>query len=46
MRTETVRQRLERLSAKILEVKKVQIVIGNDKKPKDKDDVIIFHIDF
>ncbi len=45
MQTESIRQRLVRLSEKILEVKKVQIVVGKDKKPIDRDDVIIFHVD-
>ena len=45
MQTETLKQRLIRLSEKILEVKAVKVVIGANKKPIDKPDVIIFHID-
>jgi hypothetical protein len=45
MQTETLKQRLIRLSEKILEVKAVKIVIGEKKKPIDRPDVIIFHID-
>jgi hypothetical protein len=42
---ESIKQRLQKLADKILEVKKVQIAVGKDKKPIDKPGVIIFHID-
>jgi hypothetical protein len=42
---ESIKNRLKKLTDKILEVKKVQIAIGKDKKPIDKPGVIIFHID-
>jgi hypothetical protein len=45
MQTETVKQRLIRLSEQILEVKAVKIVIGKNKKPIDRPDIIIFHVD-
>ncbi len=45
MQPETTKQMIYRLATEILEVKKVQIVIGKEKKPIDKPDVIIFHID-
>jgi hypothetical protein len=41
-----MKQKLEELCEKVLEVKKIQVAIGAHKKPKDKEDVIIFHIDF
>lgn len=42
----TLSQLVYELKDKVLEVKKVQIVIGRDKKPIPKEGVIIFHIDF
>lgn len=45
LRVMTPKQRVLKIAEEVLEVKKVQIVIGADKKPIDKDDVIIFHID-
>lgn len=41
----TLKQRLLALSEKVLEVKTVKIVIGAEKRPIDKQDEIIFHID-
>lgn len=43
---QTLRRMIEDLKEKILEVKKVKVCIGKDKKPIPKDDEIIFHIDF
>ena len=45
MREETLKQRLLRIYKEILETKTVKIVIGKHKKPIDKPDEIIFHID-
>ena len=45
MRSETVRQRLARLSEEIFDVRVVKVAVGKDKKPIDKPDEIIFHID-
>lgn len=41
----SLRQRIVELSKRISEIKTVQIVIGSDKKPIDKMDMIIFHVD-
>ena len=45
MRSETVRQRIARLSEEIFDVRVVKVAVGKEKKPIDKPDEIIFHID-
>jgi hypothetical protein len=45
MQSLSLKQRLINLSDKILEIKVVKLVIGKEKKPIDKPDEIIFHID-
>lgn len=46
MKQETVKQKLDKLTEQVLEVKKIKVAIGANKKPIDEKDVIIFHIDF
>lgn len=41
----TVKQMLKELTQKILETKSIKVCIGKDKKPIDKEEDIIFHID-
>lgn len=45
MREETLIKRLLRIYKEILDIKVVKIVVGKHKKPIDKPDEIIFHID-
>jgi len=46
MKQETMIQKLNRLTEQVLEVKKIKVAIGAQKKPKDEEGIIIFHIDF
>jgi len=39
------RIRLKKICEQVLEVKTIKIVIGRHKRPIDKEDEIIFHID-
>lgn len=43
--TKTPKQMLLELAGKILEVKSVLVLVGKEKKPVDRNDAIIFHID-
>lgn len=45
MQMETVKQRIIRLTQEILEVRVVKIVVGKHRKPVDREDTIIFHVD-
>lgn len=45
MRQKKSKQRIQDLSTKVLEVKKIKVVVGKEKKPIDKQDEIIFWID-
>lgn len=45
LETKSVKQLAAELAQKLLEIKKVLVLIGKNKKPVDKDDAIIFHID-
>lgn len=44
-RFKTINQQLKELAEKVLETKSIKVCVGKEKKPIDKDDEIIFHID-
>ena len=45
MQAQTLQARLAKLAEKILEMKVIKIAIGRNKRPIDKQNEIIFHID-
>ena len=42
---QTIQQLLKQAVEQVLEIKKVKVLVGKHKKPIDKPDEIIFHID-
>lgn len=45
MQKKTLKQMWHEIAEKILEVKIIKICIGKEKRPIDKENEIIFHID-
>lgn len=45
IQTKTLKAQVLELAEKIIETKEVLVLVGKNKKPVDRDDAIIFHID-